>query len=211
MKTKLILIGIILLLLISLGIVGYITIKQRQHISDLRIEIQVKGDTISYFKDKNGLLISRIGTYEKSIYELKHFNDSIEKKMLAEAKNNGIKDRKIKELSYLLIASRDSLGAIVDTIRDSVVLTTAIPEIYHSSFSNGFLNADVYMVKDKMKLNYSYETEIYRTKHMIRPQSDCKFFRLLGISFKKKREVVDYKLSDPNGSIINVREIIIKK
>jgi hypothetical protein len=211
MKTKLILIGITLLLLISLGIVGYITIKQRQHISDLRTEIQVKGDTISQFKDKNNLLVSRIGTYEKSLYELKHYSDSIEKKMLLEAKNNGIKDRRIKELSYLLIVSRDSLGAPVDTIRDSIVSTTTIPQIYHSAFSNGFLSADVYMVKDKMKLTYCYETEIYRTKHMVRPQSDCKFFRLLGISFKKKKEVVDYKLSDPNGSVLNVREIIIKK
>ena len=200
-----------MLLLITLGISLYITVTQRQHISDLQTEIQVKGDTISYYKDKNGLLVSRIGTYEKSMYELKHFSDSIEKKMFAEAKNNRIKDRKIKELSYLSISIRDSLGAPVDTISDSLISTATIPEIYHSNFSNGFLNADVYMIKDKMKLNYSYDVEIYRTKHMVRPQSDCKLFRLLGISFKKKKEVVDYKLSDPNGSVINVREIIIKK
>lgn len=210
MKLQLILIGIIIILLAGLGVGFYFFKKQAQHIEDLQTEIRVKGDSVVYFKDKNGKNVAQIGTYKKTIFELKHYSDSIEKKLLQEARNSYIKDRKIKELGYLLIQSKDSLGAIVDTIRDSVVSNTTIPQIFHSTFSNDFLCADVYMVKDNMQLNYTYQTEIFRTKHMIRPPSDCKFLRRLGISFKKKQEVNDYKLSDPNGSILNVRDIIIK-
>lgn len=211
MKTKLILIGIIVLLLIGLFIGSYIVIKQKQEIADLTTEIRVKSDTIVRFADKNDLLVARIGTYEKRVKELKRHGDSLEKRMLNEARNNKIKDRKIKELEYILISSRDTLTSPITDYSDTIVLTTGLPEKYHSSFSNGFLCADVYVEDYSMKLIYDYQVEIFKTKHMIRPESDSKFLRWLGISFKKKQEVSDYKLSDSNATIINVKEIIIKK
>lgn len=213
-KTILYIILIVLTVVSAFFIVS--NIKQKNHIDDLQNEIKIKGDSIITFKDHNGLLVSRVGIYEKTIGELKKYNDSIERKMLKESKNNGIKDNKIKELEYILIGSKDSICVILDSVEYLKAILNgyaygASPEDYNIKFNNGFLDATVNFTTNTSSLKYKYNTEIFKTTHIVRPKSRFFLFRWLGISFRKKEVVSDYKCSDSNARILDVREIIIKK
>lgn len=213
MKLKIILGVVILALLVGLFFCFRTMKMQHDEIIDQRREISVKGDSISYLVDKNGVEIARAGVYEKSIKSLKNYNDSLERVLYYQAKMNGIKDKNILELSALYVSSHDSLHAIIDTFFCHVVsdVDTIFRPAYRADFDNGFLKAHVSLVGSDMTLSYTYSAEIFRVLHEQRPKSKFFLWRWLGISFRKKEVVVDYKSTDKNMKIGGIREIIIKK
>ena len=208
-----IIIGAVLIAALIFLYMGYASVKKE--LRDTRIELQVKTTEIQTYKDKNGNLHAKVDEYNKTIAELKHTSDSIEQNLYANAKAAGIKDRQIQALKYALVESRDSLFGVL-TILDNVDSTDINDVLVYYNrriyFDNGSLKAEVMVPLLESKpyaMTYSYTTELYMTDRWYRPKSKFFLWRWLGLSFQKKQNQFDIRVSDTNANIKVIRDISV--
>jgi hypothetical protein len=211
---------ILLVALLAIIIVAIIWLsadnkRLRQELYDTQIELTVKTSETKLYKDKYGRIHAKVDQYAKTIGELKTSNDSIERKLYENARAAGIKDRQIKELKYALFMSRDSItGIIYDHAVDTINIDDLLIEyVRNVEFDNGNLRANliVPMVETKpYSLIYEYSAEAFITERWYRPKSKFFLFRWMGVSFKKKVNEFDFRLSDSNATIKVTRDIMVE-
>ncbi len=212
-----IIIGIIAILL-TIGYIllwkAYVSIKKE--LRDTRIELSVKTGEVQTYRDKNGNLHARVDQYEKNIHELETTYDSIENKLYLNYKAAGMKDKQIESLRYALFESRDSLFGLEILLenQDSLAVNDILVHYKrHIKFDNGNLKADVIVPLDPKypyALVYNYTTECYMTERWYRPKSDFFLWKWMGITFKKKVNEFDFRVSDSNATIKLVRDIQVE-
>lgn len=170
------------------------------------IELEVKTQATTILTDKAGHLYARVLSYDKKVKSIKQSHDSIEIKLMQQAKLNKLKDYQISQLQYALIESKDSISGI---IYDTITLMQGIKYDKFGTFNNGYLSANIYIVSDSTvaELTYKYATELY----MIESYTKSKFFLWRWFGFKGKNQQFDFKCSDPNADIKVVRSINVNK
>ena len=189
--------------------------RLRNELYDTQIELNVKTSQTKLYKDRYGRVHAKVDKYHKTIGELKASNDSIERLLYENAKSAGIKDRQIKELKYALFVSRDSIkGTIHDHDVDTIDVDDLLVEYTRTvEFDNGNLKSNVIVplsVDKPYVMTYEYSAEAFITDRWYRPKSKFFLFRWIGVSFKKKVNEFDFRISDPHATIKVTRDVQVE-
>lgn len=176
--------------------------NERKERHNTEIELSVVRDGVKKYIDKNGNPYYRIPQYQKQISDLKKSSDSIERKMLENAKLNKLKDNQIKSLQYALIEAQASIGSV---IIDTLIVEKNVAYDRYAYFDNGALVADIYLKKDSNNalLKYKYTTEVYMTTSWTKR----KFFLWRWLGIHGKDQQFDFRCSDTNANIKVLRSI----
>lgn len=196
------------IIMIIMAIVVYSLYKTnvslREANENITNELAAKTDGEKVLIDKLGNYYTQNVAYQKDIKKIKEDLDSVEYVIYNQAKLNGIKDKRIKELESYLLSTTGNISSTVDTLFVNDFVS------YKTHFDNGYMIADVTLDNDSSFISYSYQTPIYRIKHLVVVPNKFFLFRWLGIFKKRTYEAVDYKAADTNARISNIIDIEIK-
>lgn len=135
--------------------------------------------------------------YQFTIEQLNYFNDSVSNKLKQSIKESEIKDKKIKELQYMLAHYE-----YVDTIRLTDTIFCEPEFIFDTTIGDKWMNADVHLeYPSTIGLKQNVTTErtviIHAEKETIEPPSKCFLIRL----FQKKHTVVRVQIDESNPNL----------
>lgn len=199
------LIAVIAILVIFITIQRLMISGLNSGISNKNRELFSKTENIRILEDKAGSLYFQSEQYSSTIRNLKRTSDSLEAEVYRQAKLNGIKDSRIKELETHLLSSTGVIYTVIDTI-----YLDGLPSSFNAHFDNGSLVADVSFNSSGASIEYSYSTRMFIIKHKKKEPNKFFLFRWLGVLPRSTYVAVDYKASDTNARISEVREIIVE-
>ena len=150
-KLKTYLIGILLIAIAILGLTAWFYMERdksaRAENEELKIELEVKTDSITTYVNKDGEQVTVINEYSKSISQLKNSKDLIEQELYKAYKASNLKDKQIKALTKIII---DGQGGGVYTDIDTLWLTDTIYKGTIKKYVDDFI--EIYCYEDS--LNY---------------------------------------------------------
>lgn len=142
---------------------------------------------------------NQIIQYEFNMEQMRYFNDSISKKLVAAVDNNKIKDKKIKELQYMLshFERRDTIR-LMDTI-------FCEPEfIFDTSIGDKWMCTDLHLeypatIGVKSTATSEKTVIISSKRETINPPKKCAIARW----FQKKHTVIEVIVDEQNPYIVS--------
>ena len=135
--------------------------------------------------------------YQFTIEQLEYFNDSVSNKLKQSIKESGIKDKKIKELQYMLAHYEH-----VDTIRLIDTIFCEPEFIFDTTIGDKWMNADVHLeypstIGVKQNVTTERTVIIHAEKETIEPPSKCFLIRV----FQKKHTIVRVQIDESNPNL----------
>lgn len=191
MRTKLVIIGIILLLLG--GLIGTIGI-QHSKIQSLNNSLLVAENNNKAYEMENKNLKDKAMKFQFTVDELKQNEDSLVQKLNATRKQLKIKDKELIDLQYLASVNQktDSIVFVHDTLfREGVAIDTVLSDKWsmlalHCEYPN-LVNVD-----------YSFNNEttivVHGSRVTVKPPKKC----FIGRWFQKKQDIVEVDIVQEN-------------
>lgn len=203
MKTKLTLLGIILIVLGLL--VGTITV-QRARIKSLNNSLVVATSNNMAYELENKDLKDKAIEFQFTIDQIKHSEDSLIKKLNEVRKQLKIKDKEVIDLQYLASQNhkRDSIVFVHDTLFQKGV---AIDTIIGDKWSKLALHCEYPNLVD---VDYSFNNEttviVHGSRVTVNPPKKC----FIGRWFQKKQDIVEVDIVQENPHCTNKESKFIK-
>jgi len=199
--------GVVLLFAVSI-VLGSVVYFQNSSLRKIEKQYQEEVQNTKAYEQENDSLKEQSYQFLYSIQGLIHSKDSVNRKLLGTAKELGIKEKKIKELMYLLSeAGKTDTIIFRDTIfrKDLKIDTTLQDPFYKLTLSLEYPNKVTVSPTFYQELSviFSYKRETIQPPH--------KFFFVRW--FQKKHEVttVDVKERNPYVELKKSRFIDIKQ
>ena len=167
--------------------------KLEKEILNIENELEVKTNMSNVYINSLGQYSTQIKSYNKSLKELKHSKDSIEKVIYKQLKASNVKLKKAKEA--LFIATTTTGTANIDTVYKVEVKTdTFIEYMTIAHYSDEWLEAIVY----PDSLWYSIDDSLVAAKYPI--MIDRNFFLWKWINWKKESDNLFIEITSLNPS-----------
>lgn len=192
--------SLIALLGITVGIQSYKLNEYKQHLTQTESSLRAYSEENSSLKESNRM-------FQLTVEDLNSLNDSLMIKINDTRKQLGIKDNKIKELSYIA-----STAHKVDTLvlRDTLFRDTNVKIDTTITDNDGWYRCNVGLYyPNKIKVEPTFKSEKYiitsSKRETVNPPKKCWIGRL----FQKKRDVVVIDVVENNPFITNDKERFI--
>ncbi len=135
--------------------------------------------------------------YQFTIEQLNYFNDSVSNKLKQSIKESGIKDKKIKELQYMIAHYEHA-----DTIRLTDTIFCEPEFIFDTTIGDKWMNTDLHLeypstIGIKQNVTTERTVIIHAEKETIEPPSKCFLIRF----FQKKHTVVRVHIDESNPNL----------
>ena len=144
--------------------------------------------------------------YQFTIDQLNYFNDSISNKLKQSIKESGIKDKKIKELQYMLAHYERT-----DTVRLHDTIFCEPEFIFDTTIGDKWMNADLHLeYPSTIGLKQNVTTErtviIHAEKETVNPPSKCFLIRW----FQRKHTVIRVEVQESNKHLQYQQNVFIQ-
>lgn len=202
----LILIVIILLMAASISGITYLYLKQIKISNRHETNYDLRGDTLSRFKDKNGDMYVLLQETQLTVSELKESNNDKDIKIYEQAKKLGIKDRQIEQL--ISIEGEVKVEKVFIHITDTLIIRENLPDITRmASIETKYMNAYFAIYKDTLEIiSASIPVDLFIAIHWFKER---KLFFMRWI--EKKKHGISIQSENPYVKITHAKNIRITK
>lgn len=181
-------------------------LNQRSEKLRQKDNVQALSDSMYYYKDKNGIIVVEKQDLVMKLSELKKINNAQYQKLLNEAKNNVIAQRKIERLENIIATTEIEVGGLK---RDTILLAdTVYRNVEYLRFTDKWYDITYIEPEDSMYPS-TINVKTYHDLIIIQQWYREGFWLWRWLNRKKEKTTV--KDLNPYSTINNFSVINIKK